>query len=697
MSNVVLLSPGDEFEKYTVVRELGHGGMGAVYLVHHPILDTDFALKVLFPEVAERDPQFVQRFIREARLAGRIRHQNLIAVHDAGRNEKSGMYYLIMDFVAGGSVRDKLKKNHYVDMLEAISIVRQVASALEAAQKHNMVHRDIKPDNIMFDAQGVVKLADLGIAKASDDRDTSLTIEASVFGTPAYMSPEQARDSSKVDTRADIYSLGVVFYEMLTGRRPFTGNTSIEILTQVIDDTAAPDVRTYSENIPEDVARLAADMLVKDRDKRIASPTKLIKRLDALDLSAYQAGVDTSPELTMPTMVAPVSRPDVTMPTMATPTQQTAPPPPPDVTMPTMASPTMQSAPASAPDVTMPTMAAPTVVPKAAPTPAPQPEVTMPMAEPTPAPKPSPAPQPEVTMPMAEPTPAPKPSQAEVTMAASSTPALGTKASAPKQQNALPKNKKNLILVAAAAAVLLCLVGVLLLRGGKKEPPVQQTSAPSVQTETIPTQTVQPQQEKSQPVASSKQEPAPETKQSAASSKQETVPEKVEPKQTARPEPPSPEPDPMFGEPPKQVLPQLKTIGTIQEGTLVVFGADNNNTTSLTKALEESGAFKSVAFQEASKDLKAWTDQINDIQAQSPAFILVAITGEKNNLQFKRMLAGVAKIITANTGAFLVSSGESVYDEIKDACNPTGIYFRKWASNKELVNYVQELRKELGW
>ena len=151
MSDRRLLSPGDEFEKYVIERELGHGGMGAVYLVRHRILDTEYALKVLYPEVATRDKQYVERFIREGRLAGQIRHKNLIAVYDAGQCEKNGMYYLVMDFVGGGSVRDRLKKEHYVDMLDAISIVRQVASALEAAQNHNMVHRDIKPDNIMFD------------------------------------------------------------------------------------------------------------------------------------------------------------------------------------------------------------------------------------------------------------------------------------------------------------------------------------------------------------------------------------------------------------------------------------------------------------------------------------------------------------------------------------------------------------------
>ena len=188
-----LLRPGDVFEKYTVEQELGHGGMGAVYLVRHRVLNTNFALKVLYPGVAQRDQQFVDRFIREAQLAGRIRHPNLIAVYDAGLNESNGMYYLVMDYVSGGSVRSKLRKQVHLTVLESLGIVRQVGHALEAALQHNMVHRDIKPDNIMFDADGVARLADLGIAKATGDHDANLTVEAAVFGTPAYMSPEQAR------------------------------------------------------------------------------------------------------------------------------------------------------------------------------------------------------------------------------------------------------------------------------------------------------------------------------------------------------------------------------------------------------------------------------------------------------------------------------------------------------------------------
>lgn len=274
-----ILTSGDTFEKYTIVKLLGKGGMGAVYLVRHNILDSFFALKVLFPDVANKNRQFVDRFIREAKLACKIKHPNLIAVHDAGQNKENGMYYLIMDYVSGGNIRDLLKSQGKIRQDKAIIIVEQIASALDEAYKYKMVHRDIKPDNIMFTDNGIAKLADLGIAKSANEQDTMLTIDASVFGTPAYMSPEQALDSSKVDCRADIYSLGIVFFEMLTGRRPYHGNSTIEILSQVVKDVDIPDVRELCPEISENVALLIQDMTAKQLEHRIATPAELLKRL----------------------------------------------------------------------------------------------------------------------------------------------------------------------------------------------------------------------------------------------------------------------------------------------------------------------------------------------------------------------------------------------------------------------------------
>ena len=313
------LTPGSVFEKYTIERQLGRGGMGAVYLVRHNILDSLFALKVLSLNSDSGNNSFVSRFIREAKLACKIKHPNLIEVHDAGKNPETGIFYIVMDYVPGGSVRDRLKKQPFLPLTESLRIVTEMASALEAAFQHGMVHRDIKPDNIMFAADGTAKLADLGIAKSLEEQDTMLTMAASVFGTPAYMSPEQAKDSGKVDCRADIYSLGIVFYEMLSGRRPYEGKSTIQILSQVVSETPVPNVRQIIPSIPENIAQLIADMTEKNLDRRIQTPFELSKRLTEIHLPVFQnSNVEKTVEINtgaIPRQTAAQRETDITLPT----------------------------------------------------------------------------------------------------------------------------------------------------------------------------------------------------------------------------------------------------------------------------------------------------------------------------------------------------------------------------------------------
>ena len=498
-----LLRPGDEFEKYTVEQELGHGGMGAVYLVRHRVLNTNFALKVLYPGVAQRDQQFVDRFIREAQLAGRIRHPNLIAVYDAGLNESNGMYYLVMDYVSGGSVRSKLRKQVHLSVLESLGIVRQVGHALEAALQHNMVHRDIKPDNIMFDADGVARLADLGIAKATGDHDANLTVEAAVFGTPSYMSPEQARDSRNVDIRADIYSLGIVLFEMLTGRRPFTGENTIEILTQVISDTPAPDVRTLNPDIPEAVAVLVADMIQKDLRKRVASPSDLISRIDVILSNlenTEEAPVEEPPEVekTMATIAQPVAAQaaELTMETVAQPAPSQPQPAP------------------SQPELTMETIAQPAPSqPQSAPS---QPELTMEtIAQPAPAAQKTPEPAGNQTF---EPT---------IATAAGAPPPLSGSGGMDK--------RKMMIIGGAAVGLLLIVGGAMIMKGGKEtEKPSNHIETPAdnggkdIQNQVETPQTTVPQPTKTdvKPSPKVEEQPAPQ----AVVTTQPKVEEKVEPK-----------------------------------------------------------------------------------------------------------------------------------------------------------------------
>ncbi len=277
-----MLSAGSKFGKYTIVRTLGTGGMGAVYLVRHEVLDAYFALKVLSADVAARNEQFIPRFLREAKLCCRIRHPNLVSVHDAGRDEATGLHYLVMDYAPGGNLREMLDASGGpLDRARALKIMRELASALVTAAEYDLVHRDIKPENIMFGPSGEAKLADLGIAKAADD-STLVTMENAVFGTPAYTSPEQAYDSGKVDARADIYSLGIVFFEMLAGRRPYDGSSSMNIIAKVLSREPVPDVRSFAPDVPEDIAAVVRDMCVKDASKRIPTARALLQRLDEI-------------------------------------------------------------------------------------------------------------------------------------------------------------------------------------------------------------------------------------------------------------------------------------------------------------------------------------------------------------------------------------------------------------------------------
>ena len=265
--------------------------MGGVYLVRHPALDTEFALKVLPTDLAEKDGDFVKRFMREAKIACRIRHPSLVSVHDAGFDEVSGLYYFVMDYVDGGSLSRKLKASGgRLTIDEALRITREIAAALSEAAKHGMVHRDIKPANIMFDGEGRPRLCDLGLAKASGINDSLTTKTEAIFGTPAYMSPEQMSDSGAVDCRADIYSLGVVLFEMLAGRRPFEGESTVNIMAKVISPEPAPEVTQFRKEVPAPVAALVRSMCEKKVSRRIASAAEVVSAIDTMTIGGGGVG-----------------------------------------------------------------------------------------------------------------------------------------------------------------------------------------------------------------------------------------------------------------------------------------------------------------------------------------------------------------------------------------------------------------------
>ena len=245
---------GSRFGDCLVERLLGKGGVGAVYLVSAP-RGEKYAMKVLLPDMAGGDPEYKKRFVHEAEVMMTLRHRNLVTVYDAGEDPEMGLCYIVMEYMPGGSVKDRLCEHGAMPVPEAISIAAQIADALGMAHFHGVIHRDVKPDNILFDADGVPKLSDLGVAKFLKGATlTTETMQGIIIGTPAYMAPEQMMDSSNIDARADIYSLGVVLYEMLTGKRPNDGSTVIGLLAKAIKGEALPDVRTMRPEVSAAVA-----------------------------------------------------------------------------------------------------------------------------------------------------------------------------------------------------------------------------------------------------------------------------------------------------------------------------------------------------------------------------------------------------------------------------------------------------------
>lgn len=272
-----VLTIGGKFGDYDVLALVGRGSMGAVYRIRDPKTGNEYACKVMFPEVAKRNPEYRKRFAREAAFAMSIKHPNLISVYDVGEDPDTGLCYLIMDYVSGGTVEDRIARGGRYPIDEAVSVIARVASALAVADSMHVVHRDIKPANIMFAADGTPKLADLGIARFNDgSATTTVTSAGMIVGTPAYMAPEQMTDSHSVDIRADIYSLGMVFFEMLTGQRPNAGCSVVELLAKAIKGEGIPDVRTIRPEVSSSVAHILNLMCAPKPENRITTPQQVV-------------------------------------------------------------------------------------------------------------------------------------------------------------------------------------------------------------------------------------------------------------------------------------------------------------------------------------------------------------------------------------------------------------------------------------
>ena len=259
--------------RYLLSGLLGAGGMAEVFLAHDRMLGRDLALKVLKEHYA-KDERFVGRFWREARSAAALNHPNVVQIYDQGRAE-DGRYYIAMEYVPGGSLKDLILRRGPLGPSEAARLASQVAEALHAAHRRGIVHRDIKPQNVLLDEAGDAKVADFGIALAASRSSTSGT--NLLFGTPSYMSPEQAM-GERVGPESDLYSLGVVLYEMLTGTVPFAAEGALATAMKHLTEPPLPP-RRRNASVPEAMDALVMGLLSKDPEDRYPSAAQLIEDL----------------------------------------------------------------------------------------------------------------------------------------------------------------------------------------------------------------------------------------------------------------------------------------------------------------------------------------------------------------------------------------------------------------------------------
>lgn len=260
--------------RYEIISELGRGGMATVYRAHDPRFGRDVAIKVL-PQSFTQNPNLVARFEREAQTIAALDHPAIVPVYDFG--EQEGQRYLVMRLMTGGSLKGRIRANPF-SIEQILPILRRVGAALEHAHQQGVVHRDLKPDNILFDQYEDAYLADFGIAHLSR---SSMTITGARIGTPTYMSPEQLTGEVALDGRSDIYSLGIVLFEMLTGNPPFRADTPAQVMMKHVSEPV-PHILDLKPDLPADVEAIISRALAKDREQRYESAAELVAAVTRL-------------------------------------------------------------------------------------------------------------------------------------------------------------------------------------------------------------------------------------------------------------------------------------------------------------------------------------------------------------------------------------------------------------------------------
>jgi len=258
--------------RYEIKSEFGRGGMSTVYRAYDPSFDREVAIKVL-PREMMHDPQFRARFEREIKMVAGLEHPAIVPVYDVG--EEDGQPYFVMRFMTGGSLSDLIAKGR-ISVYDTAQIIARIAPGLTYAHRKGVIHRDLKPDNILFDDEGDPFISDFGIAKLTEATG-NLTVSG-VIGTPAYMSPEQAQ-GHEIDSRSDIYGLGVIVYQMLSGQQPYSADTPMGVVVKHITDPV-PEILNMVPSLPIDVDQIIRSSMAKDKTKRYSTAVELAKALN---------------------------------------------------------------------------------------------------------------------------------------------------------------------------------------------------------------------------------------------------------------------------------------------------------------------------------------------------------------------------------------------------------------------------------
>ncbi|MCG5055476.1 MAG: protein kinase [Myxococcales bacterium] len=304
-----MISVGQTVGNYKITAKLGEGGMGVVYLAEHPVIGKKVAIKAIHPELS-KNPEVVSRFMTEAKSVNQIGNEHIVDISDFG-NTDEGEFFFVMEFLQGEALSDRITREHRFPAARALKIAAQVADALAASHEHGIIHRDLKPENVYLINRGAnvdfVKVLDFGLAKLTqgDEKVTHKTRTGSVMGTPYYMSPEQCEGRADVDQRSDVYALGVILFEMMTGKVPFGGEGYGEIIVKHITQ-APPSLRAINPALEEHHEKVVLKSLAKDRAQRFQSMKEF--RAAILDPQSFVLNGGSVPSAA-PAEGAPASRP----------------------------------------------------------------------------------------------------------------------------------------------------------------------------------------------------------------------------------------------------------------------------------------------------------------------------------------------------------------------------------------------------